>query len=152
MNVGVIRNVCVCVCGERAPGRCPRCIMYSGTDSGRLGRTSARTLAHTPTHIDTQLQVHCSVRSGRGREDAAAIAYPRCTHICPRAPRRVCVRACARHSLGPTPALPPASCALCRAPSHSNPWPRCVISREAQRRGARGRSPTMSPRAASDPE
>ena len=40
----------------------------------------------------------------------------------------------ARHPLKPTQALPPASRALRRAPSHPSPGPRCVTSREAQRR------------------
>ena len=41
---------------------------------------------------------------------------------------------CARHPLKPTSPLPPASRALRRAPSHPGPGPRCVTSREAQRR------------------
>lgn len=48
------------------------------------------------------------------------------------------VYVCVRHPLGPTPALPPASRALCRSPSHPSPRPRCVTSREAQGRGSRG--------------
>lgn len=39
---------------------------------------------------------------------------PRCSHICSQALRGVCT-SCVRHQLGPTPALPPASRALCRA-------------------------------------
>lgn len=56
------------------------------------------------------------------------------------------VYGCVRHPLGPTPALPPAFRALCRAPSHSNPWSHCVTSREAQKRGVRrSSSPTKRP-------
>lgn len=60
------------------------------------------------------------------------------------------VYVCVRHPLGPTPAPPPASRALCRAPSHPSPGPRCVTSKEAQRRGTQGRSPTTRPQAALD--
>lgn len=115
--------------------------MYSGTVSGlRPWCASARILARTYTHMHTQkLKVLSAVQSGRGREHSGAISsYPRCSHICPRALHSVRVR----HPLGPTPAPPPASRALCRAPSHPSRGPRCVTSREAQRRGARGRSPS----------
>lgn len=50
-----------------------------------------------------------------------------------------------RHPFGPTPALPPVSRALRRAPSHSNPCSRCVISREAQRTRVQGRLSTSGP-------
>lgn len=131
--------------------------MYSATVSGlRLRCASARILAHTRTQTHThthaymhthKLKVLSAVQSGRGREHSGAISsYPRCSHICPRALRSVRVR----HPLGPTPAQPPASRALRRAPSHPSPGPRCVTSREAQRRGARGRSPSTGLQDASD--
>ena len=71
------------------------------------------------------------------------------SHLSPSTARSVYV--CVRRPFKPTPALPPAFRALCRAPSHPSPGPRCVTSREAQRRGARGWSPSMRPQAASDP-
>lgn len=56
---------------------------------------------------------------------------------------------CVQYQLGPTPALPPASRALCRAPSHPNPWSCCVTSREALKRRVRSRSPTKKKTAGS---
>ena len=132
MDVCVIRCVCVSACARGDDAHGTSCIR-ARTPVGPGARVRADWRTHWHAHTHTQLEVLCAVRSGRGRKDSGATSYPQMfSHLSPSAARSVYV--CARHPLKPTSALPPASRALRRAPSHPGPGPRCVTSREAQRR------------------
>lgn len=128
MYVCVICSPCTCARARARSEVAHGILCIQARSLVRPWCASARALAHSPahTHSHTQLQVLCAVQSGRGRERSGAISsYPRCSHICPRALRRVCTCVCdtrsdplpLRHLPPPLSAEPPPTLARGRAAS-----------------------------------